>query len=76
MQCGATVQDIFRKQQNFEWRDRGGVWILLFSEVTLFEYVSTILSVIVALKLKLAVNRIPRSSCGFCHEEMRATKPI
>ena len=76
MQCGATVQDIFRKQQNFEWRDRGGVWILLFSEVTLFEYVSTILSVIVALKLKLAVNRIPRSCCGFCHEEMRATKPI
>ena len=34
------------KHPNFEWR--GGVWILLFSEVTLFEYnVSTILSAIV-----------------------------
>ena len=34
------------KHPNFEWR--AGVWILLFSEVTLFEYnVSTILSVIV-----------------------------
>ena len=35
------------KHLNLEWR--GGVWILLFSEVTLFEYnVSTILSPIVA----------------------------
>ena len=33
------------------------MWILLFSEVTLFEYVTTILSMIAALKLKLAVNR-------------------
>ena len=42
------------KHPNFEWDGRGGggmegVWILLFSEVTLFEYnVSTILSPIVA----------------------------
>ena len=36
------------KHPNFEWRGRGGVWILMFSEVTLFEYnVSTILSPIV-----------------------------
>ena len=33
---------------NFEWRGKGGVWILLFPEVTLFEYnVSTILLLIV-----------------------------
>ena len=38
------------KYLNFEWRGRGGVWILLFSEVTLFEYnVSTSLSPIKVL---------------------------
>ena len=38
------------KHSNFEWRDMGGVWILLFSEVILFEYnVSTILWPIVAI---------------------------
>ena len=42
------------KQPNFEWRGAGGVWILLFSEVTVFEYnVSTILSPIVACFLVL-----------------------
>ena len=36
------------KHPNFEWRGGGGVWILLFSEVTLFECnVSTTLSPIV-----------------------------
>ena len=36
------------KHPNFVWRGGGGVWILLFSEVTLFEYnVSIILSPIV-----------------------------
>ena len=25
------------KHPNFEWRGQGGVWILLFSEVTIFE---------------------------------------
>ena len=38
------------KHSNFDWRDMGGIWILLFSEVTLFEYnVSTILWPIVAI---------------------------
>ena len=37
--------------------DRGGVWIILLSEVTLFEYnISTILSPIVALKGNLGHN--------------------
>ena len=36
------------KHPNFEWRGGGGVWILLFAEVTLFECnVSTTLSPIV-----------------------------
>ena len=37
--------------------DRGGVWILLFSEVTLFEYnVSTILSPVVGSELEDAFS--------------------
>ena len=37
------------KHPNFEWRGRGGMRILLLSEVTLFEYdVSTILLPIVS----------------------------
>ena len=36
------------KHHNFEWRGGGGVWIVLFSEVALFEYnASTILLPIV-----------------------------
>ena len=39
------------KHPNFEWRGGGGVWILLFSEVTLFEHnVSTILSPVVGVR--------------------------
>ena len=47
MQCCADVQATYGKQQTFQlWT----VWILLFSEVTPFEYnVSTILSPIVEL---------------------------
>ena len=37
---------------------------------------STILSAIVALKPKVAANRIPGSPCGFCHEEMKVKKLI
>ena len=52
MQSCAAVRATYRNQQrwpNFEWGDGGGGWILLFSEVTLFEYnVSTILSPIVS----------------------------
>ena len=50
MQHCADVRAIYRKQQtpNFEWRGRGGMRILLLSEVTLFEYdVSTVLLPIV-----------------------------
>ena len=34
------------------------------------------MSPIVALKVKLAVNRIPRSSCGFCNEERRGRQNL
>ena len=48
MQCCAAVRATYRKQHTLNGRDRGGVWILLFSEVTVFEYnVSTMLSPIV-----------------------------
>ena len=51
MQCCATVRATFRKQETSQLWMEGtgeGVWILMFSEVTLFEYnVSTILSPIV-----------------------------
>ena len=49
MQCCVTVQATYRKQQTPQlWMDKTGeVWILLFSEVTLFENnVSTILLLI------------------------------
>ena len=46
MQCCAAVRATYRKQQTPQlWIEgtTGGVWILLFSEVTLFEYnISTI----------------------------------
>ena len=52
MQSCAAVRATYRNQQTrpLLWvRGWGGVWILLFSEVTLFEYnVSTILSLIVS----------------------------
>ena len=48
MQCCATVRANYAATLN--GGDRAGVWILLFSEDTLFEYiVSTILSLIVGL---------------------------
>ena len=51
MQCCATVRATFRKQETSQLWMEGtgeGVWILMFSDVTLFEYnVSTILSPIV-----------------------------
>ena len=54
MQCCAAVQATFRKQQTpqlwMEGKGEGFAWILMFSEVTLFEYnVSTILSPIAAV---------------------------
>ena len=53
MQCCAAVRATNTPTLN--GGDRGGVWILLFSEVTLFEYnVSTILSPIVELSLARA----------------------
>ena len=56
MQCCAAVRATYRSQQTtppppttLNGGEEGGVWILLFSEVTLLEYnVSTILSQIVA----------------------------
>ena len=51
------------KHPNFEWRRGGRVWILLLSEVTLFEYnVSTILSPIVACFL-VSNGKKRRTSC-------------
>ena len=51
------------KHPNFEWSGEGGVRVVLFSEVTLFEYnVSTTLSPIVGSCEKhpsTARNRIP-----------------
>ena len=55
MQCCATVRATFRKQQTQNGGEEGGVWILLFSEVTLFEYiVSKIPSLIVSLVIDLS----------------------
>ena len=53
MQYCATVGATYRKQQTtLNGGDRGGLWILLLSEVTLFEYnVSTILWLIVCTKI-------------------------
>ena len=52
------------KHPNFEWRG-GGVWILLFSEVTIFEFnVSTILSPIVdPIRVKPAAEKGKEQSC-------------
>ena len=45
------------KYPSFKRKERGGVWILLFSEVTLFEYnVSTILSLIVDNREPIAMT--------------------
>ena len=56
IQCCAAVWATYRKQQTtrtLNGGSGGGVWILLFFEVTLFEYnVSTILSPIVAFVWK------------------------
>ena len=37
------------------------------SDVKLIHFFEDLL----ALKPKLAINKIPRSSCGFCHEDER-----
>ena len=55
MQCSAAVRAACRKQQSlhgsFEWREVGGDWIVLFSEVTPSEdRVFTILLSIEGLK--------------------------
>ena len=55
-QCCAAVRATCRKEQTPQWNggDRGGVWILLFSWVTLFEYnVSTILLAIVGYYIRV-----------------------
>ena len=54
------------KHPNFEWRGGGGggVWIVLFSEVTPFEdKVSTILSVIVQQQAKQYLNNLKCNNC-------------
>ena len=55
-QCCAAVRATCRKEQTPQWNggDRGGVWILLFSWVILFEYnVSTILLAIVGYYIRV-----------------------
>ena len=52
MLCRCSIEQPIEnnKHSNFEWRRQGWVWILLFSEVVLFEYnISTILSSILAI---------------------------
>ena len=54
------------KQPNFEWRGGGGggVWIVLFYEVTSFEdKVSTILSLIVRQQAKQYLNNLKCNNC-------------
>ena len=54
------------KQPNFEWRGGGGggVWIVLFYEVTPFEdKVSTILSLIVRQQAKQYLNNLKCNNC-------------
>ena len=56
MQCCAAVRATFRKEQTPQLNggERGGVWILLFTGVTLFEYnVSTILLAIVGYHIRV-----------------------
>jgi len=53
------------KHPNFELRGGGGMWVVLFSEVTLFEYnVSTTLSLIVYL-CKLTLDYSRKKSTSF-----------
>ena len=53
------------KHPNFELRGGGGMWIVLFSEITLFEYnVSTTLSLIV-YRCKLALDYLRKKSTSF-----------